>query len=346
MRRRTAGLVAVMLILTCALAGCSGPDRSRATAQQAADRLFPGTLVVIDATTGVGGPVPFPQTSATFRMTDDPDAVVRVSNLGEDTLRTAVERARWEAEEYRALRAALDDAGLPLLAVSWPRLTDGALEAAAVVGVALTGSDLDQTLDALDAAVSAWARSRGEPPYPLLDQPISSLWLQLAPPHDPRSLPPTPDPARPALLTLTDPGRRDALAGLVTHQALITAGSDGLTPVEEVLRPVLAGPDQQRLDAAVLAAARRFLDAEGSDLVVTDHTMAWSFFEGGDLERLRTYVVACPARSTPCGVGGASAIIGLTVDLRTLGTSDPRLLEAEHTSSGGMALPEPNRRGR
>src|SRR5690606_41011362 len=84
-----AALAGVAGMAGAALAGCSSAGAVEA-AQEAADRLFPGELRVIDASRDIGGPVPVPIIRARYAVLDDPDAIVVVTRLSDDALRKAV----------------------------------------------------------------------------------------------------------------------------------------------------------------------------------------------------------------------------------------------------------------
>ncbi|MFJ6071189.1 SCO7460 family lipoprotein [Streptomyces sp. NPDC093065] len=325
-RRRTGrvggGLVAVLVGLL--VTGCSAfdTDDDVRRARELAEESYPGELEVVDAR------ILFPETTGsevTLSVADDPDAAVRfrVDAAKDrcdgapdctDALRKAVDRARREAGQLRAMRDAFDGCGHPVLATD-ERLTAPWIEAR------LTEQTVDDVLARVGACVQRWVTARAE-----RDPSAAPTWVtvDIAAPGTARDLPAAKS-TLPAVLRFTHGPRLAALAHDPYYVASYPVGRDADRTVDTAsagLRIVSPFEERQafsrRIDASVLSALR----ATYPDAVTSGGAgMGVWRLEPGTIRRIRGYVLFCerpPADGKQC--------LG---DLAALVTSDPRGRDAE-----------------
>lgn len=338
--------VAVLIALVTLAGGCGGgrQGEARDDAQRLADELYPGRLSVIDVQTSIGGPIPVPVTTVTFSVADAPDAVVTLTGIDADTLRAALDRALWEAEELGAVREALAGGDFELLGSSVPEAVDDGLQLTVYLSAAVDEGSVAEVQARLDQSLSGWVSSRGSAAYPRLTSPLSSLSVRLVDPDQAQALPDHPDPRMPGLGRLSYAERVSALERATTQIAFVTRQDDGRPwPITASLAPRLSDDDQGRVDRAVVEAATRWVAPRGLDLRLATFT-TWPRLEPGTIRRLRTYTLACPPSVPECTLPRASHAVASTVDLATLEVRDFRLVPSTRRPDGGWTQPlEPER---
>ncbi|MFA3875540.1 SCO7460 family lipoprotein [Streptomyces sp. MMCC 100] len=323
-RTRRVGGSLVALLAGLLVTGCAAfdTDDDVRRARELADELYPGELDVVDAR------ILFPETTGsevTLSIADDPYAAVRfrVDAAKDrcdggpdcaDALRKAVDRARREAGQLRAMREAFDGCGHPVLATD-EKLTAPWIEAR------VTDETLDDVLTRVGACAQRWVTARAEQ-----DPRVAKGWVtvNVAAPGTADGLPAAKS-ALPAVLRFTHGPRLAALAGRPYYVAAYPVGDDAGRTVDAAsagLRIVSPFEERQafsrRIDASVLPALR----ATYPDAVTSGGagTGVWRL-EPGTVHRMRGYVLFCerpPADGKQC--------FG---DLAALVTSDPKGRDAE-----------------
>ncbi|WP_308401264.1 SCO7460 family lipoprotein [Streptomyces sp. AC512_CC834] len=304
--------------------GCAAfdTDDDVRRARELADELYPGELEV------VGARILFPQTSGsevTLSLAGDPDAAVRfrVDAANDrcdggpsctDALREAVDRARREAGNLRAMRGAFDGCGHPVLA------TDEKL-AAPWIEARVTDETVDDVLTRVGACAQRWVAARaaqapkGTPEW---------VTVNFAAPGTAEDLPAAKS-ALPTVVRFTHGPRLAALAHRPYYVAAFPVGDDaGHTVDAGSARLRIVSPFEERqafsrrVDASVLPALR----ATYPDAVTSGGAgMGVWRLERGTVSRMRGYVLFCerpPADGKRC--------LG---DLAALVTSDPKGRDAE-----------------
>ncbi len=332
-----AALVGVLMVLSAC--GSSATDR----AQRLADRLYPGRLSVIEAEIQPGT-IGFPETWATYSVTDDPDAAVEVKPLSEDHLKRVFEESLRESAEFRALRAAFSTQQLDLVSVDRLTIGSSGFEGAISVAAPVDANTIVALHGRLDAAVEHWMALRASDTFANRAIPVSSLAIAIVDPAVVPDLPTAPDPSWPTILRLGYDQRRRAAGRAETHQIFIALDGTGHPwPAAASLRPVLSDAEQEDLEAAVRAAGAQWLSIRHPDLYPGHLVLAWSRLEADSVDRLRSYLIACPTPSG-CAVATATHAVALTVNLSTLSTKDLTLVTSARRFDGGWRLPlEPQR---
>ncbi|MFD8453311.1 SCO7460 family lipoprotein [Streptomyces coelicoflavus] len=291
-------------------------------ARELAEESYPGELEVVDAR------ILFPESTGsevTLAIADDPDAAVRFRidaakdrcdggpNCA-DALREAVDRARREAGQLRAMRDAFDGCGHPLLGTD-EKLTAPWIEAR------VTDRTVDDVLARVGACVQRWVTARAE-----RDPGAAPEWVtvNLAAPGAADGLPEAKS-TLPTVVRFTHGPRLAALAHDPYYVAAYLVGRDEDRTVDAAaagLRIVSPFEERQafsrRIDASVLPALRETypdaVTAGGAGMGV------WRL-EQGTVRRMRGYVLFCerpPADGKQC--------FG---DLAALVSSDPAGRDAE-----------------
>lgn len=334
-RRTTSVLLAAVLFV---LAGCGSGE---ASAQKIADRVYPGLLTVVDTTSGTVPGGFFPETTVTFGLADDPDAVVVVAGPNEARLRAAVTKARWEAAELRALRSVLTEQDLPLVGMDLPEPRAAGVEVRVVIAVTLEESTLDDVRRRLDAAFRAWPQARQAGGLPAG---ISSLALGLIAPERVAEIPQASNHRLPVLGQLSYPPRLSASTAAQSASVFTTPRGDGsLWSVDASLNRTLAEAESQRIDERAAGHARKWAASAGLDRQPATQS-GFSRLEPGRFDRLRTYVLLCPPSAGTCNTQTTDRAVGMTLDLRTLEATEVGLVTATRRPGGGWVTPlEPER---
>ncbi len=313
MRRGLVGTLITLLVL--AVAGCGGGPRGEA--QRLADELFPGQLEVVDTITESGGPTPRADPTVVFRVRDDPDAAVVIEAVTPDALRSAYDRSRWEAGQYRALRDALVGQGLELAAL---RLPEPDQDTATFWVVAeLTNANVTDGQRRLDRAVAAWASGPDRP------ERLPALALGIVAPAAVSALPP-PDPSWPTVFQRSNLRWVDEVRSQEVLRIRLDAGDDGYARVGDRMLPVLSEADESRLRSAAKVLALGHLFDTNPGLTALDVNVPATRLVPGTIDRLRTYVFVCPSSDVLDCPADPTYQLALTINPDSLEAMNYRLL--------------------
>ncbi|MGI8416252.1 MAG: hypothetical protein ACR2P2_08645 [Nakamurella sp.] len=247
--RRSLGAVAGAAVRVATLGtitSVSGVEKR--TAQQLADRLFPGQLTV------VGSRTLFPVDSGariSFTIAGDPDAAVTLDvdshpDTMEQRLRDAVAAGRAQATELRVLTSAFRAGGHPIVGVDQLDAYRGS--ASVWLNVPLSNDSVGRLTKELDGCVGSWLETRGTSDIPGSEA-NAVITLQLTD----RPVPPAAAPS--TYLRLTADRFTIALAAATRYSAMIVQVDGRPLPIVGQLRPQLSFADQQKFGASVEAAA-------------------------------------------------------------------------------------------
>ncbi|GHB11177.1 MULTISPECIES: SCO7460 family lipoprotein [Streptomyces] len=155
------GALAGSLALLLGACGVLGTEEDRGLAAELAEKHFPGQLEVIGARTlfpGTGG------SEITFSVTDDRDAVVRLSvdsekgtcayGACEQAMGAAIARGRAEAADSRVMRSAFEECGHEVIAVD-------PAGGAPYIAVRPTNSTVTEVIAEVGGCVQRWVTTSG-----------------------------------------------------------------------------------------------------------------------------------------------------------------------------------------
>jgi hypothetical protein len=330
-RRALATLLSAVACLVAAC-GSSGVTRDakadEKTAQELADRLFPGELTVL------GSESIFPRdtgSKVTFSVRDDPDAAVRVDvdshrDTLEQRLRDAVSTGRAQAAELRLLTGAFRDCGREIIGIEEiAPYSNDVLQITAWVAAPITNATVSALLSQLDGCITAWGEKRAGSDSPWKAK-HTNLSLNIVSSAEPSTL------TGPTYLRLTD---RDLIKTLAGSEHYRTLTLDGQQSVGDVLFPAMSFEG-----AKLESAARDWLakaDVNPKPRIGRYLSLA-NRLEPGTVDRMRAYVTVCysASESPPCEDEGA---IGFTVDRPTGATRDFTLIRKVKDNDGKYRYP-------
>lgn len=332
-----------MAVVVLALVIGGGCSQGASSAQRVADEALPGQLRLLESrrTTTPGGF--FPATEATYAVTDDADAVITILNPTVASLPPALQRARAQTAELRALRGVLDEQDLDLLGFRVEQREAG-VEVASWVAADLGPSTYADTRRRLDSVLTAWAATRSSPGHPGVSPTISSLSLGIIDPADVAALLEDPRRGYPTIARLGFGPRLSAATAAQTALVFTYPRPDGrLWATDLALAPSLGATERRELGAAAGAAARSWLAAAGED-VTPAADLTWLRVEDGSLTMLRGYLLLCAPGAASCNVPSSTGVLGLTVDRSTRRFTDLALVEVDKEPDGTWPQPlEPER---
>lgn len=314
------------------LAGCVGPLDARAYAQRVADQEFPGKLRVIRAS-WEPGLIGFPQLSATWAFTDDPDGVVSVS--GNAKLAEAYRAGRWAAAEFRALRHGFVANGLEPLTIGPISIaTTNNDTLAASLTLAVDPARLSAINSRVDAAVTGWLKRR-DTDRPLIEAhgvlaPFGRLQIGLLPLDRLPQLPAV-DGSLPSVLAMAE--RRAAARSLEAFAGTISPRvGKGIVGFGEVIGPKLA--DYSAIvdfEKRILARAAEPAKVKG---VTLRNQATWRLESATSLRCHAPYCLVANCGREPDG------ILAFSLDLTTERVSAVRTLTGRNALPGGPLEPE------
>ncbi|MEV4311230.1 hypothetical protein [Actinocrispum sp. NPDC049592] len=318
------------------LAACGVGDAKAdvRTAQELADRLFPGQLTVI------GSRSLFPQdtgSEVTFAVRGDPDAIVRLAVRSDKTdidqkMRDAVDLGRAQAAELRTALKVFRDCGHEIVGIGEIPFVNTSFNLTVWIASPITNTTVTRLIGSLDDCVVKWrdARSNSESPW---RSKVGNITLNILSAQQPPTLPIT---TGPTYQKLTDRSLAEVLAGSPHHSGLITPGRS----LGDVLAPAMSFDEGQKFGAAMETAARDWLAAA----ILTPKPRLGRYLSTGNrllpgtADKMRTYVTVCfsPSEKLPCPDEGA---IALTVDLATKMTTDFTLVRTIRDKDGKYTYP-------
>ncbi|MEU6854487.1 hypothetical protein ABZ901_31710 [Actinacidiphila alni] len=306
------------VMLVAALTGRLGTRRQRALAAAAAERDLPGRLAVLRARplypAAAGAEV-------TFRVTDDPDAVVHVrvdrEPPGQGELAKAVADGLAAAERWRDLHGAFADGGHDVLALD-------RLVAEPWIAADITNETVAELLDGVGRCLAR--REHGAPMTVLIAHPEVAARL------------PDRDPGAPTLLRLTARRRLAALSGGRPYHRAWFEWRDG-QPLPGTGHLTLVRPfeDRQRYAAAVEASAAVWLAGADPSATVCSAGGVWRLLPGR-VDRLTGFVVYRD-EPEPGPVFLGKHALRVTTDLDGALVGTPEILRDVREGRGPLRLP-------
>ncbi len=325
-----------MSALVSLLAACGVGDAKAdvRTAQELADRLFPGRLTVI------GSRSLFPQDSGsevTFAVRDDPDAIVRLAVKSdkadiEQKMRDAVDLGRAQAAELRTALKVFRECGHEIVGIGEIPFANTSFDLTVWTAAPIMNTTVTRLVRSLDECVAKWrdARSNSDSPW---RSKAGTITLNILSAQQPPTLPIA---TGPAYQKLTDRGLAEVLAGSPHHGGLITPGRS----LADVLAPAMSFEEGQKFGAAMETAARDWLATAdlnpkprlGRYLSTANRLLP------GSADKMRTYVTVCfsPSEKLPCPDEGA---IAFTVDLPTKTTTNFTIVRKIRDNDGKYTYP-------
>lgn len=300
-------------------AGLTRTRRSRRLAVRTAERLFPGRLEVIGARSL------FPATGGAeivFRVTDDPDAVVRlrvgVTEPADAALAAAMAEGLARAAAWRGLDTAFRDGG-------WEVYALGKEVADPWIAAEVRDGAVGEMLDGIGGCLARWP---GAPATSVL----------IAAPDLVRTLPGGRDEGRPTMLRLTARRRLAALTGRQPYYRASFEWRDG-APLPGSGRLGLVRPfdDGQRFAAAVEASAAAWLADADPAATVCSALGVWDLLPERT-DRLTGYVIYRD-EPEPGPVYLGKHALRVTTDLAGALTTTPTPLRNVRTARGPLRLP-------
>ncbi|MFJ2635480.1 hypothetical protein ACIO6U_26510 [Streptomyces sp. NPDC087422] len=307
-----------LVMLLGAATGLLGTRRQRRTAARMGDRLFPGRLAVYGARSrfpAAGG------AEVMFRVTDDPDAVVRLrvdrAEPEEDELRKAVADALDRARTWRDLDAAFREGGYEVYAL-------GNVVAEPWIAADPRNGTVDDLLTRIAACLTRW--SGATPTTVLIAHPDLVAGLKDR------------DPSAPTLLRVTARRRLAALSGQRPYYRAWFEWRDGV-PVPGSGRLDLVRPfdDSQRFAAAVEASAAAWLAEAVPEATVCSATGVWRLLPNR-VDRVTGFVLYRD-EPEPGPVYLGKHALRVTTDLDGALVGDPTVLPHVREGRGRLHLP-------